>query len=91
MYFNWKREKSRKKKEETTTGPPLARSTPGRRARDSVYSDTMKRPFSNKWWCRTRHRKSMDATNALVHEKHVPVAFQNLILKINVILLKSPS
>jgi hypothetical protein len=45
MYFTWKREKCKKKKEERTTGPPLTRSTPGGRACGGASSDTMKGYF----------------------------------------------
>jgi hypothetical protein len=48
------------------------------------------RPFSDKRWRCTHHRNSADATNASVRVFHALTTFQNLILKINVKLLKSP-
>jgi len=85
MHFNRKREKSRKKKKKrTTTNTPEGCIT----WRRFQWHD--ERSFSNKQWHHTRRWKSTDATNALTHGKHTPPAFQNLILKINLKLLKNP-
>jgi hypothetical protein len=45
-------------------------------------------PFFDNQWRHTRRRKSIDTINALACEKDTPSTFQDLILKINVRLLK---
>jgi len=79
MYFTWKREKCRKKKEEKTIGPPLTRSTPGGRACGGASSDTMKGYF----WTNIVKRARTPSTHCRM-KKHMRTMFSNLILKINV-------